>query len=101
MIIRKGEDKVIPIELYNNGEALLPEAVEKAVFNIGPLEKYWPGDVLFYEGKWLLPITQNETLGIAAGMYTAEARIKLKSGEIEGVTFEKVSFVPMQNKEVL
>lgn len=99
----QGDSYKLEIELRNEGgEIIAPSYVSDVEIAVGHLIKtYASGMVSYADGKWIFPLTQEETFGMLPAVVKVQARILWLSGNVEGVelgrfrVFESISKVVM------
>lgn len=90
--------------LYPDKTAVKAEDVSDVEITIGYLRKtYASGQVTFNEetGKWVFPMTQEETFRFPVTRVKAQARIVWPGGGVEGVSLGTINVLESISKEVL
>lgn len=88
--------------LNNAGNAVTPEDIIDLEICIGQIRKtHLKGELTFYGGWWMVPLTQEETFAIAPGPVKAQARIKWANGVIEGKKILGIRMEESMSKEKL
>lgn len=84
--IKQGDAYSIPVKLTLNGEEILPENVELVEFMLGSrIRRVYPDEVSCDDGAFYFPLTQAETLGLAAGLtLPLDVRVKFAGGNVIG-----------------
>ena len=82
--IKQGDAYYVPITVTKDGEALDLSEVELVEFILGNLRKVYPGDVLYDDGKFLFPVTQEETF-VMQNSVAYDVRVKFNSGVVVGL----------------
>lgn len=91
MAILQGSSYRLPIRITDgDGNVITSSMVEDASFVFGDLIKGLE-DVSFEGENWIVPLTQEETFGLA-GVVEWQARFKLASGEVVG-TIPKSEYI--------
>lgn len=97
MTILQGDAYLIPINLTRDGKAVTADDVSDMEIILGGISKLYPGEVEYRDGKFLFPLTQDESFDIEADRYDLLVRPKftddtvtgiLKAGEVEIVETE-------------
>lgn len=77
--IMQGDQYAIPFVGKQNGEPLDTDTIEEIEFVVGKLRKTYPGEVMLDdEGKFLFPVTQQETFAIQRSSQHVQIRVKFK-----------------------
>ena len=99
----QGDAYSIGFTVQNNaGSVVVPEDIIDMEISIGHLRKtYSSGLVTFYEGRWFVPLSQEETFGYWPKAVNAQIRVKWKNGVVEGKTIHGVRINESISKEVL
>ena len=84
--LKQGDGCKIPICITLNGEPLSPADVEAAEFMLGThVRRMYPEEVTYEDGKFYFPLTQKETMRLAAGLtLPLDVRVKFIGGEVIG-----------------
>lgn len=104
--LKQGDERDIPVSILVNGALLTPASCEMVEFFVGDnIRKVFPGEVTFNEtlGKFLVPVTQDETFTLEAGDHVAlDYRIKFSVGKVlGGKRYGEISVIPAKSREVL
>lgn len=79
LIIMQGDQYAIPIIGTQNGKPLDMDTVDEIEFVVGKLRKLYPGEVVLdEEGRFLLPLTQQETFAVQRSSQHVQIRVKFK-----------------------
>lgn len=99
----QGDSYNLGIRLLNNAQQpITPEDVEDVEITIGwESKRYKLGQLMYYEGMWLYPISQAESLAQWPGKVDAQVRIKWNNGFVEGQSLQGIQFQQSRSKEVL
>lgn len=99
----QGDTYSLGIRILNN--AFSPVTAEDVIdveITLGHLCKsYRGGQLRFYEGVWMFPLSQKETFGFGDGRVRAQVRVKWANGVVEGKPLYGVRFLESISKEVL
>lgn len=88
--------------LNNAGTVITPEDIQDLEITIGPLRKTYRGAQLTYqEGKWMFPLSQEETFGCWPSPVKAQLRLLWANGVIEGKPIYGLRIQESISKEVL
>lgn len=102
--IMQGDALYLPIKLMLNGEPVTPDAVEAVRFTFGNLYKAYPGEVEWdaASGRFLLPLTQEETFALPPGSLRIIIRPKFKGSSIRGwKAATKIQVARCEDKELM
>lgn len=99
----QGDAYSLPIRIRNNaGNPVTPTDVSDVEITVGHLRKtYANGQIHYYDGVWLFPLTQEETFGFWPGPVNARVRVSWVNGIVEGKPLYGVRFEESISKEVL
>lgn len=99
----QGDSYNIGIQLLNNaGQPITPDDVDDVEITIGwESKRYTSGQLTYYNGLWLYPISQSESFGKWPGKLDAQARIKWPNGFVEGQPIYGARIQESRSKEVL
>jgi hypothetical protein len=99
----QGDSYVLEIEILNEDDVAVTDAdVSDVEITIGHLSKtYKDGAVSYEDGKWIFPLTQEETFKFPASAVPAQLRIVWPNGQVEGVNLGKHFVSESISKEVL
>jgi len=83
--IKQGDQYAIPVEIDFND--LGEDAVTRIEFAFAPvhIRKYYPDQVTKSGGKYLIPLTQAETLSFRTKTATLDIRVKFQNGDVRGI----------------
>ncbi|MBO7673668.1 MAG: hypothetical protein J6S63_01505 [Atopobiaceae bacterium] len=90
--MQQGDQYALPITVeLSDGEAITPENCADMRVKMGSLEKsYADGDIVAeyangrYTGRWLVPLTQAETLAFPTPLVEVQAQVQFTDGSIVG-----------------
>ena len=100
--IMQGDAYTIPITIKSaDGTTVDPAAVQSVEIVIGTLNKKYPDEISYSDGKWLFPLTQEESMRFVWRTQTAQVRVKFTSGEVVGAKCGCIGIEHSQSKEVL
>ena len=82
MRIKQGNTYDIELQLeYEDGTDVTNENAAVVEISLGNLIKRWPGDVVYDDGKFIMPLSQEETFAMNGGL-TLKARAKTLTGDV-------------------
>lgn len=102
--IMQGDALALPVLLTLNGEPVKAEDVEAVRFSVGGIFKAFPGDVTFDDatGRFLLPLSQEDTFGLSQGSTRIIIRPKFKNNSIRGwKATAEMHVIACEDKEVM
>jgi len=83
--IMQGDSYGIPVTVRRDDGQLVDEYCAEAVeIIIGSIRKVYPGQITFSDGKWIFPLTQEESMQLSAQKQTAQIRVRFTSGDVVG-----------------
>jgi len=85
----RGDAYNIEIEIRNGNTALTANDVELVEITIHDLVKTYPGKVTFEDGKFLFPLSQEETFGLPFTCL-AQIRVKFPGGDVIGSEIQQI-----------
>ena len=101
----QGDSYGIKIEILNSENSIItPDDVSDVEVTIGSVRKtYSSGEVTYNSdiGKWVFPLTQDETFKFRAARAKAQVRIVLNNGNIHGIPPGYINVDESISKEVL
>ena len=99
----QGDTSQLGFTLRGNGGALLtPGELLDVEITLGDLRKTWQGKALLYsDGKWFFPLTQQESFGLWPGQLRCQVRVLWNNGVVEGKTLQGLRLQESISKEVL
>lgn len=102
-MMMQGDACNLGIFIFNNaGSPVTPEDVRDVEITIGQLRKTYAGSQLYYQdGRWMFPLTQQETFRFRPAVVPAQVRVVWKNGAIEGKPLYGVRMEESISKEVL
>lgn len=68
-----------------DGEPVTDGDIEAMEVILGGISKLYPGDVIYINGQFCFPLTQDESFGIEADRYDLLIRPKFADGTVTGV----------------
>lgn len=99
--IMQGDQYNIPFEIADKtGTVILPEQVETVEIAVGKVKKTFPNEINYLEGKFLYPVSQEETFDMTENV-DIHIRVKFVSGDVVGTTINGINVVESISKEVL
>ena len=99
----QGDACFLGVRILNNaGQNVVPEDVKDVVITLGALTKRLSAEqVVFRDGLWLFPLTQEESFGFFPGPVGAQVRVVWANGVVEGKPLPGARFDESRNREVL
>ena len=100
--IMQGDQYGIPIRIAMAGRILTDGDLAAVEIVIGKLRKTTP--VITYSAeieRWILPLTQAETLSMAAADSPAQIRVLFPDGSVKGYPLGMIRIIPTLSREVL
>lgn len=99
----QGDSYGLSIDVLNaDDEAVTPDDVSDVEITIGYLRKtYASGEVTYADGKWVFPLTQEETFRLPASRVKAQVRVVWANGNVEGTVLDPINVHESMSKEVL
>ena len=99
----QGDSYYIGFTVLNNARVpVTPDNIDDVEITIGHLRKtYRNAQVIFDSGKWMFPVTQQESFGYYPKATRAGIRVLWKDGTVEGKEIRGVRIRESISKEVL
>lgn len=99
----QGDSYDLGIVLKNNaGQSITPTDIQDVEITIGAISKrYKKGQLVYTNGLWIFPLSQDESFGMRPGPKEAQVRVKWANGFVEGKPIYGVSILESKSKEVL
>lgn len=99
----QGDSYGLTIDVLNaDDEAVTPDDVSDVEVTIGHLRKtYASGEVTYSDGKWVFPLTQEDTFKFPAARVKAQVRVVWANGDVEGTVLDPINVRESMSKEVL
>lgn len=103
MSMMQGDAYSLGISILNNANnPVTPEDVQEVEITVGKLRKtFTSGEVSYYGGLWMFPVTQEETFLFRAMATKAQVRVVWADGTVEGKPLYGVRITESISKEVL
>lgn len=103
MEMMRGDAYEIALALTDEeGNPITTEEVAEVEISLGDVTKtYTSGDVVYDDGKWLFPLTQDETLFTLAPVSGLQVRVKYLLGDVVGAKVGNVYIISSNSEEVL
>ncbi len=105
MTIMQGDAYNLPVDILNEENiAVTPADVADVEISIGSLRKtYAAGDIIYNAdtGKWIFPLTQEETFKMLPRRVKVQIRVKWFDGSVEGTDLGYKNILESMSKEVL
>lgn len=99
----QGDECYLAIRILNNaGSPVSPGDIRDLEITLGHLRKtHRQAQVLYEDGLWLFPLSQDETLDFWPAQVKAQIRVCWSNGVVEGKTLSGVRIHESMSKEVL
>lgn len=99
----QGDSYGLEIEIRDSENQVVTDAsVSDVEIAIGTIKKtYKSGKVLFSNGKWIIPLKQEETFRFPKTGVKAQVRVVWANGNVEGCSLGRISVFESISKEVL
>lgn len=99
----QGDSYGLKIEILKESEvAVTSDDVSDVEITVGFLRKnYAKGEVLYSDGYWVFPISQEESFKLPATRVKAQVRVVWKNGCVEGASLGEIRVHESISKEVL
>lgn len=99
----QGDSYGIVIDIIKaDGVAVTDADVSDVEIVIGSLVKTYANDeVKFHEGKWVFPLSQEESFKMPSGYVKAQVRVEFADGNVEGVPLGDIRVHESISKVVL
>lgn len=101
----QGDAYGLLIEILDaEGGIVSPAVVSNVEITVGPIKKtYASGEVSFNtaEGKWVFPLTQEESFRFPAARVKAQVRVVWQNGDVEGASLGCIVVGESTSREVL
>ena len=99
----QGDSYNLGINILNNaGSPVTPDDIKDVEITIGNLRKtYLNAEIIFRDGVWLFPLSQEETFGYWPSSVKAQVRVMWANGVVEGKPLYGVRISESISKEVL
>ena len=99
----QGDSYSLAFRVLNNAKAAVtPDDIQDMEITIGHIRKtYKSAQIVYNNGKWLFPLSQEETFGYWPKAVKAQCRILWANGVLEGKPIHGVRVNESISKEVL
>lgn len=99
----QGDSYNLGFTVLNNADVpVTPNDIQDMEITIGHISKtYRNAQIIYMDGKWLFPLSQNETFGYWPKSTKAQIRILWANGILEGKPIHGVRVNESLSKEVL
>ena len=102
LTILQGDALSVPISIKLNGKEVTAADIEAVKVTMGGVEKRYPGEITYSSGRFLFPLTQEETLAMTPGVNEAIIRPKFSTESLRGARIKTAfSVIASPDKEVL
>jgi hypothetical protein len=96
----QGDAYAIDIGITNNGQPLNIADISAVEVSLLYLQKNYPGEVTYSDGKFHFPLTQQETFKLPK-LCKMQVRVKFKSGDVIGSEIKQIDVAHALSKAVL
>jgi hypothetical protein len=96
----QGDAYNIELNITNQGELLDVDQVDTVEVMLGGLRRVYPENIRYSDGKFLFPVTQEETFQLPSSCLM-QVRVKFKSGDVIGSPFQKICVATSLSRVVL
>ena len=96
----QGDSYNLSVTIENKGQPLDVASVEKVEISLLYLQKSYPGEIGYEDGKFLFPLTQQETFRLPK-LGQMQVRVKFKSGDVIGSEIKQIDVAHALSKAVL
>jgi hypothetical protein len=96
----QGDSYNLIVTVKNKGEPLDIATIKKVEISLLYLQKSYPGEVRYEDGKFLFPLTQQETFRLPK-LCQMQVRVKFRSGDVIGSEITQIDVVHALSKAVL
>lgn len=96
----QGDSYNLIVTIKNKGQPLDVASVEKVEISLLYLQKSYPGEIGYEDGKFLFPLTQQETFRLPK-LCQMQVRVKFRSGDVIGSEIKQVDVAHALSKAVL
>lgn len=99
----QGDSYGLMIEIINmDGTPLTLEDVSDVEISVGLLRKtFADGEVVYADGYWVFPLSQEETFKLPSGKVKAQARVVWANGGVKGCSLGDIRVKESLSKVVL
>ena len=99
----QGDSYGLRIEILNaDGVAVTSDDVSDVEITIGFIRKtYANREIVYSDGLWIIPLTQEETFKLPATRVKAQARVVWNDGFVEGASLGEIRIYESISKVVL
>lgn len=105
-VIKQGDALALPVPMRLNEQPVTAadlELLHCVEFYIGDVRKLWPDEVTFADGKFLVPLTQQETFAMEEdSTVELDVRVHFIGGDVKGTEKKKkIRVVDARSETVL
>ena len=99
----QGDSGMLAVRIRNNaGSEITPADITDLEITIGSMRKtYGKGELVYADGLWFFPLSQQETLGCSATYQNAQVRLRWPNGVVEGKYINGIRFSESFSREVI
>lgn len=99
----QGDSYGLKIEILNaDGVAVTPDDISDVEITVGFIRKtYARGEIIYSDGLWIIPLTQEETFKLPAARVKAQVRVVWSDGFVEGASLDEIRIHESISKVVL
>lgn len=96
----QGDAYSLAVTVTNNSQTLRIDDIEKVEITLLYLQKYYPGQITYEDGKFYFPLTQEETFRLPK-ICPMQIRVKFKTGDVLGSEKKQIDVSAALSKVVL
>lgn len=96
----QGDAYNLDVTIKNNSSPINVADVRTVEFTLFNLKKNYPNDVAYSDGKFHIPLTQQETFRLPK-LCQMQVRVKFKSGDVIGSEIKQIDVAHALSKAVL
>lgn len=99
----QGDASYLGIQLLNNAQSpVTPQDVQEVELTVEQLRRtYSSGQVLYEDGLWLMPLSQQETMKLPGRCLRAQVRVRWANGVVEGCPIPGIALAESLSREVI
>ena len=104
LTILQGDALSVPISIKLNGKEVTTADIQAVKVTMGGIEKRYPGEITYDSGRFLFPLTQEETFSVRTGLVHVQIRVKYAGGgepKVIGVDLGDLRIAGSMSREVL
>ena len=99
----QGDAGNLGFTVWNNAHSpVTPDDILDLEITLGPYKRsYRRSQLTFHDGRWLFPLSQEDSFGTWPGNLPCQVRVLWKSGVVEGKNIYGLKLLESISKEVL